>query len=128
MKIKEKISNLPVWKMAVYVLLFMFIIGFAMEELFIHSVFKIIDRAFIAMEKDKKADLADLNDMDKHEQEEYCQKYHQLQREKSDLAKKGKADFNYDFDSNTIKGHEIEINTAAANHLFNPMLCDKRKS
>jgi hypothetical protein len=125
MSMKENMLTMPIWKAAVCTLLLLFSFGVVIEEILAHTVFRFFDRMIVRMENDKKDDIADMDDMDKHEQADFCDKYKRLLDEKTDLAKRNPSEFSYDFAYNTMKEHERDIKFAIHQHYLNLALCQK---
>lgn len=121
---KKSILEMPVWKGFVCVFLIVFGISVTFEIILSHTVFHVFDRALEKFELDKKSDLADLDDMDKSEQQDYCDKYKLLIEEKADLAKRSPNEFSYDFAFNTMQSHEKDISFAIKQHYFNLKKCE----
>ena len=95
--LKETILKMPAWKAFVFILFIVFGMSVTFEVILSHTIFHVFDRALAKFESDKKADLVDLDDMDKSEQRDFCDKYKLLIEEKEDLAKRSSDEFSYDF-------------------------------
>lgn len=73
MSIKDKALNLPVWKAAIIILLFMFGLVAIFEEILFHTIFKVFDSGIAMMQRQSDDDLADLEEMDHEDQEKQQQ-------------------------------------------------------
>ena len=124
MSIRENILKMPAWKALVCSILLMFSLGIVIEEILAHSVFQMFDRIILKMENDKTADLSDMDDIGKSEQQEYCKKYQWLIEEKAVLIKRiSEEKKSPDMDYMTMQIHEKEINFAIEHHQFNLTKC-----
>jgi len=122
--LKEAILKMPAWKAFVFILFILFGMSVIFEVILSHTVFHVFDKALQKFESDKKEDLADLDDMDKSEQRDYCDKYKLLIEEKSNLAKRSSNEFSYDFAFNAMQSHEEDINFAIKQNYFNLKKCE----
>ncbi|MHB1948317.1 MAG: hypothetical protein ACYCQI_09415 [Gammaproteobacteria bacterium] len=122
--LKTAVLNMPAWKAGVCILLMIFGMSVIFEVILSHTVFYVFDRMLAKFEMENKQDLADLDDMDKSEQRDFCDKYKWLLEEKANLAKRSPSEFSYDFAESTMRGHEQDINFAIQHHQFNLKKCE----
>lgn len=126
MNIKENILKTPAWKAFVCLILIMFSLGVVLEEILSHTVFHVFDRMILKMENEKIADLNDMDDISKSEQQENCKKYQWLLEEKASLQKRPPRDKNQpDVDYWFMQDHERAINFAIEHHQLNLDQCKK---
>lgn len=124
MNLKESILNMPAWKAGVCVLLIILGISAVFEVILSHTVFHVFDRMIEKFDKEKNADVADMDDMEKSEQRDYCDQYKRMLEEKNNLAKRSPSEFSYDFAKNTLHSHEKDIQFAIKQHYFNLKKCE----
>lgn len=126
MNMREKILKMPVWKALICLILIMFSLGIVFEEILSHTVFHVFDRMILKMENEKNADLDDMDDIGKSEQQENCKKYQWLLEEKADLRKREmEGQRASDMDYWTMQLHEYDINFSIEHHRLNLAQCKK---
>lgn len=124
MNLKESILNMPAWRAGVCVLLIILGISAVFEVILSHTVFHVFDRMIEKFDKEKNADVADMDDVEKSEQRDYCDQYKRTLEEKDNLAKRNPSEFSYDFAKNTLHSHEKDIQFAIKQHYFNLKKCE----
>ncbi len=65
MSLREKILKLPLWKAAILVLFVSFIFTAAVEEVFIHQIFSVMDKIITKFDKEEKDEKNDWNSYEK---------------------------------------------------------------
>ncbi len=126
MNIKENVLKMPAWKALICLILIIFSMGIAFEEILSHTVFHVLDRMILKMENEKNDDLKDMDDISKSEQQENCKKYQWLLEEKAELQKQAiQGHRAADMDYWTMQLHEEDINFAMEHHQLNLAQCMK---
>jgi len=126
MNIKENILKMPAWKALICLILIIFSMGIAFEEILSHTVFRVLDRMILKMENEKTDDIKDMDDISKSEQQENCKKYQWLSEEKAELQKQAnQGQRAADMDYWTMQLHEKDIDFAIEHHQLDLTQCKK---